>query len=115
MPTIRVSVGAPTNDPKAVALVRRVTGLTVASAAKRLAEGPTSPLMVADLFKGDHEDRARELRQLITGFSQLGLAPYLLCAGPWNSWEQVLQNPKQFEISPAAVIEMLDRPDQPFD
>lgn len=115
MPKVRLSIAEPTRDPNAIALVRRVTGLTLASAAKRLAEGPSSPLMVADLFKGDHDDRASELRQLINGFAKLGLTPYLLCTGSWNSWEQVLQNPERFEVSPSAVMEMLDRPDQDFD
>jgi hypothetical protein len=115
MPKLRISVSKPTRNLKATELVRRITGLGVSSAAKRLAEGPSGWLMTADLHKGDHLERASDTRAMIEGLTALGITPYILYAAGSTPWDEVLLAPRKFEVAPEVILEMLAEPYQEFD
>jgi hypothetical protein len=115
MPKLKLSVMMPTHSKKAIALVRDVTGLAIVSAAKRLAEGRSGWLITADLFKGDHDDRAAECERLIHGLRALGVEPYILYAPTSASWESVVKAPEKYVISPDVVLKVLREPVSDFD
>jgi len=115
MPKLKIAAATPTRDVKVVALVKGITGLAISSALSRLAAGKHGWLLTADLFKGDHEDRASEVERLIAGLRGLGIEPYILYAPTSTSWELVVQHPERYETSAEAVLRILHETDAEFD
>lgn len=115
MPKIKVAASTPVTGARAVSVIRKATGLSFSSVANRLSLGKSGWLLTADLFKGDHEDREREVREVISGLKSLGVEPFILYAATSESWEEVLSDPDTHVLSPEATLKILDKPNQEFD
>lgn len=109
MPKVMVSASQPTNRREVIALVREVTGLAVSSVASRLLQGRSGWLLCADFFKGDHDDRAAEFRQLVLGLRQLGVEPYVVRVSSSKKWSEVEADQGRYAVTPDSVLAMLDR------
>lgn len=109
MPKIMVSVREPTSRVDVISLVRSVTGLSLKSVMQRLAAGRTGWLLVADFFKGDHDERVAEFRKLVSGLRDLGVEPFVVRVRSHSQWSEVQADLNAFAVSPESVLEMLDR------
>jgi hypothetical protein len=109
MPKVMVSVNEHTDRPEVVKLVRSVTGLSIKSVAERLAAGRSGWLLVADLYRGDHDERAEEFKRLVFGLRSLGVEPFVVRVSSHYQWSTVEGDLGAFSVSPESVFEMLDR------
>ena len=109
MPKVMVSVDQQTDRSEVIQLVRAVTGLSMRSVAERLAAGRSGWLLVADFYRGDHDERAEEFKGLIFGLRSLGIEPFVVRVSSHNQWPAVEANPGAFSVPPESVLEMLDR------
>lgn len=107
MSKISISCSEPCSNAKAIKLVRKVTGISLKSIKERLAKGKSGVFYTTELFLNDNDIRDREIRELVSGFSKLGIELFVAEIAYNEDWNDILDLDSA-RISETALINILD-------
>jgi hypothetical protein len=78
MSKISIATASPVENFEVTRLIHQVTGLSLLSAKKRLAQGPTGIFYTTELFLNDHVEKDNQIRQLIAGFRRQAIELFIV-------------------------------------
>lgn len=107
MSKISISLAVPTNDVRAIKLIRDVTKISLSSIKSRLQKGKKGVFYTTELFLNDHPQKDLEIRMLVSGFYELGLELFVMELLEDEFWEDVDEF-ENYQISSNELISLLD-------
>ena len=107
MSKISISCSKPCKNLKAIQLVKKVTGISIGSIKERFSYGKSGIFYTTELFLNDNEERDREIRELIDGFSNLGIDLFIIEIAYNENWKDITDF-ESARISEETLLNILD-------
>lgn len=107
MSKISISSEVSVKNNKFAFLVKKITNLALKSVVDRLNEGKRGVFYCCELYLNDHNDKDREIREILSKAKELGVRLFIMEISHRQSWGDVLDFDK-YRISESELLDILN-------